>query len=192
MLKSVSWVIQKIYGVGFMDEEYLVAQSKKGDKNSFSALIEIYQSRLYKTACGMLGNTQDANDALQDCILKAYMSIESLKYDYYFKYWINRILINSCNDILRRRKKVIYIEDAGINEGSEDYDVTNLDIRMSLQKLDLKYRNIIALRYYQDLSYEEIAEILNCPTGTVKSRLNYALKKLRDAMNKNGLSEVGR
>jgi len=177
-------------GVGFMDEEYLVSQSKKGDKSAFTSLVEIYQSRLYRTAYGMLGNSQDANDAFQDCILKAYMSIDSLKYDYYFKYWINRILINSCNDILRRKKKVVYMEDVGITGSSEYYDITTLDIRISLQKLEPKYRNIIALRYYQDLSYEDIAEVLNCPLGTVKSRLNYALKKLRDIMNKSGAAEV--
>ena len=174
-----------------MDEEYLVRQSKKGDKSAFTALIEIYQTRLYRTACGMLGSNHDAYDALQDCILKSYLAIDSLKHDYYFKYWINRILINSCNDILRRRKKVIYMEDAGVEGVTRDYDVVNLDIRMAVNKLDGKYRNLLALRYYQDLSYEDIAEILNCPVGTVKSRINYALKKLRAVMNKNGFAEVG-
>lgn len=174
-----------------MDEEYLVVQSKKGDKNAFAALIEIYQGRLFKTSCAILGNRQDAYDALQECILKAYLAIDSLKYDYYFKYWINRILINSCNDILRRRKKIVYMDEADLEGVSDDYDVSNLDMKIAMKKIESKYRDILALRYYQDLSYEDIAEILNCPVGTVKSRINYALKKLRAAMNKDGRIGVG-
>lgn len=173
-----------------MDEEHLVEQSKKGDKSAFTALIEVYQDRLYRTAWGMLGNSQDAYDALQDCILKAYISIGSLKYNYYFKYWINRILVNSCNDMLRRRKKVLYMEDVGSLGAADDYDVSNIDIKMAMKNIDPKYKNILVLRYYQDLSYEDIAEVLNCPTGTVKSRLNYALKKLRTAIDKGGLMGV--
>lgn len=173
-----------------MDEEYLVEQSKKGDKSAFTALIEIYQNKLFKTSCAILGNRQDACDALQECVLKAYLAIDSLKYNYYFKYWINRILINSCNDIMRRRKKIVYMEDPDTAEVSDDYDVSGLDMRIALKKLDSKYRDILALRYYQDLSYEDIAEILNCPVGTVKSRINYALKKLRDIMDKGSKMEV--
>lgn len=175
-----------------MDEIYLIGQSKNGDKSAFSALVEIYQNKLYRTAYGILGNSQDAYDALQDCILKAYLSIGSLRNDYYFKYWMNRILINSCNDIIRRKKKVIYIEDSEIRGDSGEYDDSSLDMKIAMDKLEQKYRLIISLRYYQDLSYEDIAETLNCPVGTVKSRLNYAIKKLRDTMEKGGLREVGR
>jgi RNA polymerase sigma-70 factor (ECF subfamily) len=173
-----------------MDEGYLVEQSKKGDKGAFSTLVELYQNRLYKTACAILGNSQDANDALQDCVLKAYLSIDSLRNDFYFKYWMNRILVNSCNDIYRRRKKVVYIEDEEIRSEHDEIDDSGLDVRIAMGKLNSKYRSILALRYYQDLSYEDIAEILNCPTGTIKSRINYALKKLREVIDRGYMEEV--
>ena len=175
-----------------MDEASLIARSKNGDKSAFSALVEIYQNKLYRTAYGVLGNSQDAYDALQDCILKSYISIGSLRNDYYFKYWLNRILINSCNDIIRRRKKVIYIEDSDAMGKPDEYDDSSLDIKIALSKLEQKYKLIISLRYYHDLSYEDISEVLNCPLGTVKSRLNYAIKKLRETLEKGGLKEVGR
>lgn len=173
-----------------MDEEYLVSQSKKGDKNAFSLLIEIYEDRLYKTAWGMLQDSEDASDALQNCVLKAYLSMNSLRNDLYFKYWINRILINSCCDILRHRKKVIYMQDVDGIGVFDAYDDSTLDVRDAMGKLEEKYRWILSLRYYEDLSYEEISETLSCPIGTVKSRLNFALKKLREAMNVNSLTEV--
>lgn len=174
-----------------MDEVLLIGQSKNGDKSAFAALVDIYQNKLYRTAFGILGNSQDSYDALQDCILKAYISIGTLRNDYYFKYWINRILINSCNDIIRRKKKVIYIDDTELMEAPDNYDVSGLDVRIAMDKLEPKYRLILSLRYYQDLSYEDIAETLNCPVGTVKSRLNYALRKLREIMDRTGLKEVG-
>lgn len=173
-----------------MDEGYLVERSKKGDKSSFSTLTELYQDRLYRTAYAILGNSQDAYDALQDSILKAYLSIGSLKNDFYFKYWINRILINSCNDILRRRKKVICVEDMEIGEMQSDIDERSIDVGIAMRKLSPKYRSILALRYYQDLSYADIAETMNCPTGTIKSRINYALKKLRELISEDNLEEV--
>lgn len=180
-------------GVDFiMDEVYLVSRSKNGDKSAFAALVDMYQNKLYRTACCIIGNSDDAYDALQDCVLKAYISIGALRNDYYFKYWINRILINSCNDIIRHRKKVIYIDDTEFMEETDSYDVAGLDVRMAMDKLDSKYKLILSLRFYQDLSYEDIAETLNCPVGTVKSRLNYALRKLRDSMDKTGSKEVGR
>jgi RNA polymerase sigma factor, sigma-70 family len=174
-----------------MDEGYLVGLSKRGDKSAFSSLIEYYQDKLYRTAYAILGNDHDAYDALQDCVLKAYLAIDTLRNDFYFKYWINRILVNSCNDIARHRRKVIYVEDTDMDGAVEEFDAGDVDIKIAMGKLDSKYRSLLALRYYQDLSYEDIAEILNCPVGTAKSRINYALKKLRLVMDKSGLTEVG-
>lgn len=175
-----------------MDEVHLVGLSKKGDKNAFTVLIEQYQNKLYRTAYAVLGSSQDAYDALQDCILKAYLSIDSLRNDYYFRYWINRILINSCNDLLRKRKKVVYMEDLDIQGEEDSLNDSSLDIRIAMHKLNDKYRHILALHYYQGLTYEDIAETLNCPVGTIKSRINYALRKLREIMGKDDRVEVER
>jgi RNA polymerase sigma-70 factor (ECF subfamily) len=94
--------LHDIWELTFKDEVHLAGLSKKGDKNVFTVLIEQYQSKLYRTAYAVVGNSQDAYNALQDCILKTYLSIDTLKNDYYVSYWINRILIDSCNDLLRR------------------------------------------------------------------------------------------
>lgn len=164
-----------------MEKDVLLAQ--KGDKKAFTRLIEEYQLTLYRVSKGILKNDTDCADAIQETILKCYQSIPNLRQPKYFKTWLTRILINECNDILRKRKKILLIdsvEDFGNSENnSEEY----IELNEALSKLKFKYRSVLILFYYEEFSIKEIAQILKIREGTVKSRLNRARHKLASVLN---------
>lgn len=153
-----------------------VKASQKGDQAAFSRLIESNQQSMYRVAYAMLQNDSDALDAIQESIIKAYISINRLQKSELFKTWLIRILINQCNYLLRQRKKVIPLEVTMTERKTRaepDID-TQLTVKVALQKLDEQLRIIVVLFYYEDLSIKEIARLSNLPVGTVKSRLNRA------------------
>jgi RNA polymerase sigma-70 factor (ECF subfamily) len=161
----------------------------KGDEESFEYLINTFKENLYRTAYSYVKNEEDALDVLQETIYKAYISIEKLKEPKYFKTWITRILINNALDVIKKEKRIIEIEkvvkkDANYHENQKLEE--RLDIINYVDKLEDKYKNVIILKYFQDLTIVEISEVLEYPVGTVKTHLNAALKKLRVFMSKEG------
>lgn len=162
--------------------QQLVDMAKNGDKEAFVKLIEIKKEKIYKTAYMQTGNEQDALDVMQETFLKAYERIYTLREPSYFYTWLIRILLNECHNLYRKRKKVILLENQkisqGIKEGVEDiYPIETEDLLKNLTEI---YRVVVDLRYNQDLSITQIAEILDIPEGTVKSRLHKALKLLKE------------
>ena len=164
-----------------LDEE----QAIKGDKEAFKRLIETYKKYLYNVAIAILGNDDDSGDAIGETIIKAYENIATLREPKFFKTWITRILINESKKILISRRKVIQMESYVEEEISTDtYDKEeNMDLKKALNSLSKGHREVIMLFYYNDLKINEIAEILNIPEGTVKSRLSVAKEKLYNELN---------
>jgi RNA polymerase sigma-70 factor (ECF subfamily) len=161
----------------------------KGDEEAFEYLIDTFKENLYRTAYSYVKNEEDALDVLQETIYKAYISIEKLKEPKYFKTWITRILINNAFDLIKKEKRISVIEervkkDISYNENQKLEE--RLDIINYVDKLEDKYKNVIILKYFQDLTILEISEVLQCPVGTIKTHLNTALKKLRVFMSKEG------
>ncbi len=164
----------------------LVSMAKRGSKEAFLELVELRLNVLYKIAYTYMRCSDDSSDIVQDSVLLAYKNIKKLKDHTKFNPWITSILVNRCREVLRRSKKVRYEEYtektiAPDTPGIDGY--TNLensiDIMNSLQKLDEKYREVITLKYFGDYTLNEISGILDIPLGTVKSRLNFGLGKLR-------------
>lgn len=158
-----------------LDEEL----AKKGNKEAYKRLIEQNKKYLFNIAISILGNEEDAGDAIGETIIKAYENIKNLREPKFFKTWITRILINESKKILISRGKVVSIEEyeeetAGIDVNKEE----KMDLKNALSKLSSEHYNVIMLFYYNDLKINEIAEILNVPEGTVKSRLSNAKNKL--------------
>lgn len=147
-------------GMNKMDEIKLVRKSKKGNNLAFSTLIKTYEKDLYKVAIAMTKNEEDALDCIQEAILQSYISIKDLRQEEYFKTWLIKILINKCNALLKKNKKIM-----------------NLDMEITE---DLKI--IVILYYYEDMSIKDISESLNIPQGTIKSRLSRARKKLKETL----------
>lgn len=169
-----------------MSIEEQVKRAIKGDEKAFEYLMDISKEGLYRTAFAYAKNEQDAIDILQESVYKAYVSIDKLKEPKFFKTWITRILINNAISFIDKKKKVVYIaEQAAIDLNA--YEVTGIDEKLdmlnAIEKLEDKYRNVVVLKYFQDLTITEISEVLNCPVGTVKTYLNKALNKLRLFMN---------
>ena len=156
-----------------------------GDKEAFSRVIIQNKEAMYKTAIIILKNEDDAYDALQEALIKMYKNIQNLQNIETFKFWSRRIIVNCCYDIINKNKKVIDITTkltANYEETREDiYDCEDSLVK-TLEKIEPDLRLTATLYYYNDLSTREIGEILQIPTGTVKSRLARAREKLYEIL----------
>ena len=165
-----------------MDTVKLVRKSKKGNNSAFSILIKSYEKDLYKVAIAMTKNDDDALDCIQEAILQAYISIKDLRQDEYFKTWLIKILINKCNALLKKNKKILNLDvNTSKNDTVEQSD--RLELKDSINSLDSDLRIIIILYYYEDMSIKDISESLNIPQGTIKSRLSRARSKLKEMLS---------
>ncbi|UQZ36292.1 RNA polymerase subunit sigma [Paenibacillus sp. PK3_47] len=158
------------------DDEALFFRQVAGEKR-----------KLYGIAFSYLRNEADALEVLQEATCRAWMHRNSLKDPGRFVPWVTRILINCCNDELKRRKRMSSLQPVqqqdGIMEMKSD---RRLDMEQALDGVKPKYRQVLVLKYYRDMTLSEIAEVLNKPEGTVKTWLNKGLKQLRDKMNRKG------
>lgn len=165
-----------------MELEKQIKLAIKGDEDAFSYLMDINKENLYKTAFAYVKNKEDALDVLQETVYKAFISIEKLKEPKYFNTWLTRILINNAINLINKNKKIISIVDNLSNAENirkENNIEDKLDIISAIDSLEDKYKNVIILKYFQDLTINEISQILECPLGTVKTHLNKGLSKLR-------------
>lgn len=165
-----------------MDTVKLVRKSKKGNNLAFSILIKSYEKDLYKVAIAMTKNDDDALDCIQEAILQAYISIKDLRQDEYFKTWLIKILINKCNALLKKNKKILNL-DVSITENDKVEQSEKLELKDSINNLDSDLKIIVILYYYEDMSIKDISESLNIPQGTIKSRLSRARSKLKEMLS---------
>ena len=166
-----------------MEELQLVERARSGDDRAFAMLVHMHEKSMYATAYAVTRSGWDAADAVQEAFAEAYDKIGTLRDALRFKAWLTRILINKCNQGLRRRKREVVTgtlpePDAFTYVGPE----RGIDLMAAIQGLDEEFRDVIALRYFRDMKIDEIASLLDCPAGTVKSRMNRALGKLRTAL----------
>ena len=181
-----------------MTEAELIRQSCAGSIDAFEQLILLYEKRVYTIAYKYMGNHEDANDMAQESLIKAYQSIGSFRGDAAFGTWLCKITANRCLDELRKRKKmqITSLEDTlELEEGSvkkelespaatpEEHAVqreTAAYMQMLIGKLKEEYRTVIVLREIEGYGYEDIADMLSCSVGTVKSRISRARQHLRE------------
>jgi RNA polymerase sigma-70 factor (ECF subfamily) len=181
-------------------EKILIKRSKNGDIGAFEDLIEEYQQKVFNIALRMLGNYEDASDIAQEVFIKVFRAIKGFKGKSSFSTWLYRIATNTCLDELRKRKnkKVLYIdediklEDSDLQRQIEDDSPTpdviaekkeiGAIVNEAIDKLSDEHKAAIILRDIQGFSYLEIAEILNCPEGTVKSRINRGRRTLKELL----------
>lgn len=149
------------------------------DKDFFAEEIEAHSGMLYRVAYTILRNDDACKDALQDTALKAWEKRHSLREPRYFRTWITRILINTCYDTQRRRRRFISLED--IRE--PQVAAPDLSLAMALQSLPEKLRLPLMLFYSEGLSYAEIAKALRLPMATVRGRIHRAKGELRKELD---------
>lgn len=186
-----------------LSDEELVNRSVAGESEAFDMLVLRYQHRLYGVIYNMTSNHQDTNDLLMEVFEKAYRSIESFKQQSAFYTWIYRIAMNRTLNWIEKRKKFrkeMSLNDVDLEEGvSKDLldpsfqsdprkqsylKELQIELNKSLQKLSHEHRAVVVLFDIEDLSHAEIARILNCSEGTVRSRLHYAHKQLQKSLDR--------
>ena len=145
-------------------------------KETFTELILENEEIMIKVAMSMLRNETDCEDAVQVTIITAFEKLNTLKHDEYFRAWLIRILINTCNKQLRQRKRSTKLTNVPATSTSF---VENVEVRAAVEALPLKIRQVIILYYSQQFTTKEISDILKIPKGTVMSRLDKGRKLLR-------------
>lgn len=163
-----------------------IKQAKKGDKVAFEAIIMDNIDYLYRVAYTTLRNEDNVDDAIQNTILKSFEKIHTLKKEEFFKTWITKILMNECKNLMRKEKKIVYLED--VERTEEEYiqeKEAKMDIKEVLKHLNDDYREVINYYYIQEKKVSEISKILKVPEGTIKSRLSRARKIMADMLKYN-------
>lgn len=149
-------------------------------KDDFTVQILDMKKTLYHIACGILRSEADREDAVQECICKAWEKRDSLKNDAAFRAWVTRILVNECYDICRRSGRVIVLDE--LPESVAPEDTEGRELRELIMAMDEIYRMPIILFYIEGFNIREISKILQIPEGTVKSRLYAGRMKLRNVL----------
>ncbi len=175
--------------------ESLVQAAQRGDDTAFYALMQEHQEKLYRIAIAYLGSDPDALEAIQETTCRAYMQLRKLKDSRYFGTWLIRILMNYCADERKRRKRMQTGVPAIADEHAPAPTAWNPDetarlraimISELVKELEPRYRQVIQLKYYHDMTITDIASALDRPVGTIKTWLNKALQRLRLRLDKEG------
>ncbi|WP_252504901.1 sigma-70 family RNA polymerase sigma factor [Sporosarcina sp. Marseille-Q4943] len=166
-------------------KERLVKQAIKGDQNALQLLLKEEKDKLYKMAFIYMKNEHDAVEVFQQTVLEVIESIHQLRNPAYFSTWVTRICINVSLKEIRKNKKVVTLEDYSIPDVIEEVSSSieeKLDLTSVLYELDEKYKSVIVLRFYYDFTIKQIADVLECPEGTVKTNLHRGLALLKTKM----------
>jgi RNA polymerase sigma-70 factor (ECF subfamily) len=179
------------------DEQLWISQALRGDQSSFASLVKAYQVPVYNLCHRMLGNATDAEDAAQETFVRIYAHLKTYNPELRLSSWILSVASHYCIDRLRRRRirwlsleqilparlpvgRVTPAEETVMGKESCD------EVRALLQSLPAEYRVVIVLRYWQDLSYTEIAQIVGSSESAIKSRLHRARRMLAQRLAAQG------
>jgi len=179
------------------EEQSLVRRSQQGDMAAYDELVRRYQERIYATIYHMTSNHEDANDLAQETFIKAFQALRTFKGGSSFYTWVYRIAVNKTINFLKQRKNRTHMSLNDLDFNAEhDPDLVSLvsdktprrevnlaelqeKLNAAMQKLSEPHRMVVTLHDVQGLPHDEIAEIMGCNIGTVRSRLFYARQQLQ-------------
>ena len=172
------------------NETELVTRAQNGDRNAFSELVRTHAQGVLNVVYRMCGDMQVAEDAAQETFIQAWMRLQSYRPQTSLRNWLYRIAVNTAIDMLRKEKRILpgAVEDLNLTDAGPGPEtlVANSERTEMVQDAVLALpdasRAVLVLREFEGLSYQEIAEALDIPVGTVMSRLNYARKLLREKL----------
>ena len=181
------------------EEVSLLRASLDGDAEAWGEIVSRYKDAVYGLCLGFLRQPADAEDIAQDAFIRAYTNLRRYHLEKRFSTWLFTIASNLCRNRLRYRRyhpvvappdQMLGGRDPAIEVARED---RHSQIRSGLDKLPYAYRAPLVLRFYNDLSYKEIAEVLSLPEGTVKTRIHRAKVQLKQVLEKDGVvnHEIG-
>ena len=179
-----------------IDDAQLIAETLAGKPAAFGRLVVKYQDRLYNTVVHLLGNEHDARDVVQDAFVQAFIKLDTFRQSSAFYTWLYRIGFNvAVTHRRRKRRPALSIEQLRDASGEEPVDTevqpaerlerdeTAAQVRQAIAQLSEEFRSVLVLREIDGCRYETIAEILELPIGTVRSRLHRARLQLREQLN---------
>jgi len=174
----------------------IIESCRQGDRNAFRALYDMYKDRVYSISLHFShGDRSMASDITQQVFLKLMTNIAQFRGEAEFSTWLYRLVVNVCMDTARRGKAETLVLDrartqdaAGMGSQEEDYSRTQMarSVRAAVSALPPKFRIALLLRYFDDLSYEQMADALGCSPGTVASRLSRGHKMLAEQLKRAG------
>ena len=177
------------------DQEKIIARARRGDADAFEQLVVAYRDQVFRLALRMCGSEADADEVAQEAFLSAWKALPNFRGESQFSTWLYQLTTHAAIDLMRREKRQIATEDItevsapdpapGPQQQAERRE-TQEAVRDAILQLTPEYRQIVVLRFLEDLSYEEIGAVLKLPSGTVKSRLNRAKAQLKEILSKSG------
>ena len=187
-------------------DEELVTRAQSGDQESFNQLVSRWERPIYALAYRTLGREDDARDVVQDAFLRAYRGLRSFKGEAKFSSWLYRITLNLCRDWIRRERRAPVVQ---VPEGTDPVDLADAQaspaesvedlvarremteaVTRAMSELPEEQRVAILLKEYHGLTFQEIADQLNCPLSTVKTRLYQGLSVLRRRLERRRAEEA--
>ena len=182
------------------EEQVWLERARQGDKAAFGRLIEAYQGPVYNLAYRMLGNRGEAEEAAQEAFIRAYTKLHTYDPQRKFSTWMLSIASNYCVDLLRKRRALLLSLDqplpphpALMSDRADGPEAQTVDseretmVQALLEELSEDYRQAVVLRYWYDLSYEEIADVMDTTVSAIKSRLFRARRQLAELSMEQGM-----
>ncbi len=180
------------------DDHRLIAECLGGDTAAFGELVRRHQDRLYNTVYRLVDNGEDALDVVQESFLNAYQALESFKGDAQFFTWLYRIAVNTAISLRRKRRVLARIDTTGKEGGLEPADPSDLarpghaieqaeeeaKLYRALARLSSEHRTVLVMKELEGQKYEDMAETLGVPIGTIRSRLHRARLELRELLER--------
>ena len=179
------------------DDQRLITECREGNTAAFGELVSRYQDRLFNTVVRLVDNAEDARDVVQEAFLHAYQSLHSFKGDSLFFTWLYRIAVNTAISMKRKQRRVLRIQPGGDEKNALDpldpaessrpghaieLAEEERKVHEALGKLSAEHRAVLVMKDMEGMKYEEMAEILNVPVGTIRSRLHRARLEIRDLL----------
>lgn len=177
-----------------MDEDKIVQRARRGDAAAFEQLVTAYRDRVYRLALRLCGNGADADEAAQEAFLAAWRGLPNFRGESRFSTWLYQLATHAAIDLMRREKRhaagdideVDAPDSAPSPHQQAERNEQRQAVREAVLALPPEQRQVIVLRFMEELSYEEIGAALHLPVGTVKSRLNRAKAALREILSQKG------
>jgi RNA polymerase sigma-70 factor (ECF subfamily) len=183
----------------FSDDQ-IIERTLAGETDAFGLLVQRWERPIYGLSLRMLGRDEDARDVCQETFLAAFRNLSKFRGDAKFSSWIYRIALNACHSKLRKQGAVIEHSLDNEDEDGRKYELPDLDaesvadrlhrgeravmVRKALQALPAEMRQVIIMKEYHEMTFAEIAEVMQIPVSTVKSRLYTGLQQMRARLEK--------
>lgn len=177
------------------DQENIIARARRGDADAFEQLVVAYREQVFRLALRMCGSEADADEVAQEAFLSAWKALPNFRGESQFSTWLYQLTTHAAIDLMRREKRQIAAADitevsaaapAPSPQQQAEQSEQREIVRDAILQLAPEQREVVVLRFMEELSYEEIGAVLKLPSGTVKSRLNRAKAQLKEILSKSG------